>query len=132
MDDRDPLTEQLDRNRRDIEALDRRILHLVRERLEVASEIGDLKQRLGIPLRNFRVEASVLERFSEALQLPRPGRRAGAATWPCFLIGKAVEHQAEHRGHSLRRRRPCRWWWSAARAAWAAGSRACSWVRATG
>jgi chorismate mutase/prephenate dehydrogenase len=96
MDDRDPLTEQLDRNRRDIEALDRRILHLVRERLEVASEIGDLKQRLGIPLRNFRVEASVLERFSEASSFL--GLDAGLGRdLALFLIGKAVEHQAEHR-----------------------------------
>ena len=41
----------LEQHRRDIEALDRRILHLVCERLELARQIGALKQAAGIPLR---------------------------------------------------------------------------------
>lgn len=86
----------LDRNRRDIEALDRRILHLVRERLEVARDIGRLKQELGIPLRNFKVEASVLARFEEASSFL--GLEAGLGRdLALFLISKAVELQAGHR-----------------------------------
>jgi chorismate mutase/prephenate dehydrogenase len=96
MDENDTLTEQLNRHRRDIEALDRRILHLVRERLEVAREIGELKHRLGIPLRNFKVEASVLDRFSEASSFLGLDAALGRDL-ALFLIAKAVEHQAEHR-----------------------------------
>ena len=55
-----------DQHRRDIEALDRRILHLVCERLELARQICDLKDQLDIPLRNFKVEAQVHRRFEEA------------------------------------------------------------------
>jgi chorismate mutase len=45
----------LEQHRRDIEALDRRILHLVCERLAVARQVGELKNVLGVPLRNFKV-----------------------------------------------------------------------------
>jgi chorismate mutase/prephenate dehydrogenase len=83
----------LDRHRRDIEALDRRILHLVCERLAVARQIGELKNRLGVPLRNFRVERQVLDRFEEASSFlglePLLGHDLAL-----FLIQKAVEEQA--------------------------------------
>ena len=39
--------ELLEQHRRDIEALDRRILHLVCERLELARQIGELKRKVG-------------------------------------------------------------------------------------
>jgi chorismate mutase/prephenate dehydrogenase len=86
----------LDQHRRDIEALDRRILHLVCERLELARQIGDLKNRLGIPLRNFQVEAQVHQRFEDA------GRFLGLESslgrdLAMFLIDKAVEEQATAR-----------------------------------
>jgi chorismate mutase/prephenate dehydrogenase len=88
----DPKT-HLERHRRDIEALDRRILHLVCERLAVARQIGELKNRLGVPLRNFRVERQVLERFEEASAFlglePLLGHDLAL-----FLIQKAVEEQA--------------------------------------
>jgi len=86
----------LEQHRRDIEALDRRILHLVCERLELARQIGELKQTAGIPLRNFKVEAEVYQRFEDASSLlgldPVLGRDLAS-----FLIGKAVEEQAAHR-----------------------------------
>jgi chorismate mutase/prephenate dehydrogenase len=89
----------LDQHRRDIEALDRRILHLVRERLELARQIGELKNELGVPLRNFRVEAQVYERFQEAGRFlglePNLGRDLAF-----FLIEKAVEEQATARDAS--------------------------------
>lgn len=86
----DPLLEQ---HRRDIEALDRRILHLTCERLELARQIGELKSTRGIPLRNFRVEAQVRQRFAEACSFlgldPQLGHDLAL-----FLIHKAVEEQA--------------------------------------
>jgi len=86
----------LEQHRRDIEALDRRILHLVCERLELARQIGELKETAGIPLRNFRVEAQVYERFGEASRLLGLDEVLGRDL-ARFLIGKAVEEQAVHR-----------------------------------
>ena len=96
----------LDQHRRDIEALDRRILHLVCERLELARQIGELKQTAGIPLRNFKVEAEVYERFAEASLLLGLDEGLGRDL-ATFLISKAVEEQAVQRdtvyqGNSLR------------------------------
>lgn len=98
--------ELLEQHRRDIEALDRRILHLVCERLELARQIGALKTSLGVPVRNFQVEAAVFERISDAGRLlglePDLGRDLAR-----FLVSKAVEEQATARdavytGDSLR------------------------------
>ncbi|TFG40305.1 MAG: hypothetical protein E4H44_00340 [Candidatus Aminicenantes bacterium] len=83
----------LDQHRRDIEALDRRILHLVCERLELARQVGDLKRSLAVPLRNFGVEAQVYQRFEDASALL--GLDAGLGRdLARFLIEKAVEKQA--------------------------------------
>jgi chorismate mutase/prephenate dehydrogenase len=86
----------LEQHRRDIEALDRRVLHLVCERLELARQVGNLKSELGIPLRNFEIEAQVHQRFAEASRYlgldPGLGRALGL-----FLIEKAVEEQASQR-----------------------------------
>jgi len=86
----------LDQHRRDIEALDRRILHLICERLELARQIGELKQTAGIPLRNFKVEAEVYERFAEASLLLGLDEDLGRDL-ATFLISKAVEEQAVQR-----------------------------------
>ncbi len=96
----------LEQHRRDIEALDRRILHLVCERLELARQIGDLKQASGVPLRNFKVEAEVYERFAEASRMLGLDEVLGRDL-ARFLIGKAVEEQAVHldtryQGNALR------------------------------
>jgi chorismate mutase/prephenate dehydrogenase len=83
----------LEQHRRDIEALDRRILHLVCERLELARQVGELKRELAVPLRNFGVEAQVYRRFEEASALL--GLDAGLGRdLARFLIEKAVEEQA--------------------------------------
>ena len=87
---------QLEQHRRDIEALDRRILHLVCERLELARQIGELKRSAGIPLRNFKVEAEVYQRFEDASSLLGLDAVLGRDL-ATFLIGKAVEEQAVHR-----------------------------------
>ena len=96
----------LDQHRRDIEALDRRILHLICERLELARQIGELKQTTGIPLRNFKVEAEVYSRFGEASRLLGLDEDLGRDL-ATFLISKAVEEQAVQRdtvyqGNALR------------------------------
>ena len=90
-----------DQHRRDIEALDRRILHLVCERLELARQIGDLKNQLDIPLRNFKVEAQVHRRFEEASAFLglEPGLGRDLAL---LLIEKAVEEQATARDTAYR------------------------------
>lgn len=83
----------LEQHRRDIEALDRRILHLVCERLELARQVGELKRELAVPVRNFGVEAQVYRRFEEASSLL--GLDAGLGRdLARFLIEKAVEEQA--------------------------------------
>ena len=83
----------LEQHRRDIEALDRRILHLVCERLELARQVGDLKRALAVPVRNFGVEAQVYRRFEDASSLL--GLDAGLGRdLARFLIEKAVEEQA--------------------------------------
>lgn len=88
--------DEFGRHRRDIETLDRRILHLVRERLDLAREIGVLKSTHGIPVRNFEVEAKVRARLENA------GRELGCPPdlgrdLALFLIEKAVEEQAVRR-----------------------------------
>lgn len=85
----------LDQHRRDIEALDRRILHLVCERLELARQIGELKRASGIPLRNFKVEAEVYQRFADASTFLGLDEVLGRDL-ATFLIRKAVEEQAAH------------------------------------
>lgn len=99
-------TELLEQHRRDIEALDRRILHLVCERLELARQIGELKQVSGVPLRNFRIEAEVYRRFEDASRYLGLDEVVGRDLAK-YLIGKAVEEQAAHRdtvyqGNALR------------------------------
>jgi chorismate mutase/prephenate dehydrogenase len=83
----------LEQHRRDIEALDRRILHLVCERLELARQVGDLKRSLAVPLRNFGVEAQVYRRFEDASSLLGLDATVGRDL-ARFLIEKAVEEQA--------------------------------------
>ncbi len=90
-----------EQHRRDIEALDRRILHLVCERLELARQIGELKDQLAIPLRNYEVEAQVHRRFEEASAFLglEPGLGRDLAM---LLIEKAVEEQATARDTAYR------------------------------
>jgi len=83
----------LEQHRRDIEALDRRILHLVCERLELARQVGELKRELAVPVRNFGVEAQVYRRFEEASSLLGLDAALGRDL-ARFLIEKAVEEQA--------------------------------------
>jgi prephenate dehydrogenase/chorismate mutase len=82
-----------EQHRRDIQAIDRRILHLTCERLELAKQIGQLKMQQGIPVRNFKVEAIVRRRFAEACEFLGLDPHLGDDL-AMFLISKAVEQQA--------------------------------------
>ena len=79
--------------RQDIADLDRRLLSLLGERQALAGKIGEVKNRAGIPLRNYEVEAEVHARMrGEAVGLeldPELGHDLAA-----FLIEKSVATQA--------------------------------------
>jgi chorismate mutase/prephenate dehydrogenase len=49
--------------RKKIETIDTQIVELIIRRNDVAKEIGSIKNKLGLPLRNFDVEKKVIERF---------------------------------------------------------------------
>jgi prephenate dehydrogenase/chorismate mutase len=89
----DRWSELFEQHRRDIQAIDRRILHLTCERLELAKQIGQLKISHGIPVRNFKVEAIVRRRFAEACEFLGLESKLGDDL-ARFLIDKAVEEQA--------------------------------------
>jgi 3-deoxy-7-phosphoheptulonate synthase len=66
-------THMLARLRQDIEAVDREIIHLLSQRVEIARHAGDVKRALGVPVVDPAQEAEVLERaryFSEVAGLP--------------------------------------------------------------
>ena len=90
---RDDGLDPLAQHRRDIEALDRRILHLVRERLDLARMIGRLKCEHGVPLRNFRVEAQVHARLADAARDLGIDPAIGSDL-AHLLISRSVEEQA--------------------------------------
>lgn len=54
--------QDLDRLRQRVAQLDREIMEKVAERLNTSKAIGDAKRRAGLPIRDFRVEASVMQR----------------------------------------------------------------------
>jgi len=63
----------LEQLRKEIEAIDSKIVGLMIQRNDVAREIGTLKNELGIPLKNLEVEKKVIERYrkmSENSSLP--------------------------------------------------------------
>ena len=69
---RTPL-QMLVRLREDIEGIDREIIHLLSQRVEIARHAGDVKRSLGVPVVDPVQEAEVLERarqLSEAAGLP--------------------------------------------------------------
>ena len=71
--------EALEQLRERIRLVDRHILTLVRERLDLAAQIGRAKKDRGIPLRDWQVERAVLDHAQSAsaeLQLPAPLSRS--------------------------------------------------------
>ncbi|HLF06572.1 MAG TPA: prephenate dehydrogenase/arogenate dehydrogenase family protein [Thermoplasmata archaeon] len=77
-----------------IASVDRELVRLVRRRLNLARQVGDVKRRAGIPIRDFAVEKEVLERVSrECVRLgvePEVGQRMAR-----LLIRASVQTQEE-------------------------------------
>ena len=74
--------------------LDKQILKLVAERLETTRAIGEIKQKQGLPIRDFRVEVQVLKRARErAREVGLDERFAEEISE--LLMKTAVQTQAE-------------------------------------
>lgn len=57
--------EELNRLRAQVADYDQRILELIAQRLQTTRQIGEIKQKEGLPIRDFRVEVDVLRRARE-------------------------------------------------------------------
>lgn len=57
--------EELEKYRGQIREVNRKILRLLRERLDIVKEIGELKKREGIPLRNIQVENRQIQELQQ-------------------------------------------------------------------
>lgn len=60
--------QELDQLRQQVARLDREILEKIAERLRTSRSIGEAKRRAGLPIRDFRVEASVMQRARQSAQ----------------------------------------------------------------
>ncbi|MBS2033711.1 prephenate dehydrogenase/arogenate dehydrogenase family protein [bacterium] len=58
--------QELDELRQQVAHLDREILEKIAERLRTSRSIGEAKRRAGLPIRDFRVEASVMQRARQS------------------------------------------------------------------
>jgi prephenate dehydrogenase/chorismate mutase len=78
--------------RDEIAATDARILGEIGHRLEIAREIGRLKQAEGLPLRDYLIESEVLRRWTEGLAAVRvpPERTQALVRW---LVEESVHTQ---------------------------------------
>lgn len=80
--------------RRRVGELDKQILKLVADRLETTKAIGEIKQKQGLPIRDFRVEVQVLKRARERAR--EVGLDENVAEELAELLMKtAVQTQAE-------------------------------------
>lgn len=88
------VTEELEALRTRIAAIDREVLRLAAERLDLAGRVGRAKRAAGLPVRSFGTEAEVLARYraeADDLGLEAPFAEAIAGT----LIAAAVRRQEE-------------------------------------
>lgn len=74
--------------------LDKQILKLVADRLETTKAIGEIKQKQGLPIRDFRVEVQVLKRARERAREVGLDERV-AEELAELLMRTAVQTQAE-------------------------------------
>jgi chorismate mutase/prephenate dehydrogenase len=86
---------ELDQLRQKVAQLDLEIMQKVAERIQTSKAIGEAKRRAELPIRDFRVEAKVMQRAREAAQ--RLGFDPGLAESILeMLIEAAVRTQAEN------------------------------------
>lgn len=84
----------LEELRQRVGELDKQILKLVADRLETTRAIGEIKQKEGLPIRDFRVEVQVLKRARERAR--EVGLDEGVAEeFAELLMRTAVQTQAE-------------------------------------
>lgn len=74
--------------------LDKQILELIATRLETTKAIGEIKQKQGLPIRDYRVEVQVLKRARERAREVGLDERV-AEEISELLMGAAVQTQAE-------------------------------------
>jgi len=80
--------------RQKVGELDKQILQLIAQRLETTRAIGEIKQRQGLPIRDFRVEVQVLKRARERAREVGIDERV-AEEISELLMRTAVQTQAE-------------------------------------
>ena len=80
--------------RKKVGELDKQILKLISDRLETTKAIGEIKQRKGLPIRDFRVEVKVLQRARERARQVGLDERV-AEEIAELLMRAAVQTQAE-------------------------------------
>ena len=80
--------------RQKVGELDKQILKLIADRLETTKAIGEIKQKQGLPIRDFRVEVQVLKRARERARLVGLDERV-AEEIAERLMNAAVQTQAE-------------------------------------
>jgi chorismate mutase / prephenate dehydrogenase len=80
--------------RQKVGALDKQILKLISDRLETTKAIGEIKQKRGLPIRDFKVEVQVLKRARERAREVGLDERA-AEEIAELLMRTAVQTQAE-------------------------------------
>lgn len=86
--------EDLPELRQRVGELDKQILKLIADRLETTKAIGEIKQKKGLPIRDFRVEVQVLKRARERARAVGLDERV-AEEISELLMGAAVQTQAE-------------------------------------
>jgi chorismate mutase/prephenate dehydrogenase len=86
--------EELNQLRAQVADYDQRILELIAQRLETTKRIGEIKQKEGLPIRDFRVEVEVLRRAREKAALLGLDERV-AEEISERLMAAAVQTQAE-------------------------------------
>ncbi|HWG91164.1 MAG TPA: prephenate dehydrogenase/arogenate dehydrogenase family protein [Candidatus Thermoplasmatota archaeon] len=86
----------LDTHRSRIRAIDRHLVALLAERTHLAKEVGEIKVREGIPIRNFQVEAEAI-RLARQEAEARGLRPEAAEEIVKLAIAEAVRVQERHR-----------------------------------
>lgn len=87
--------DRLDALRRQVRDTDKEILALVARRLKAAQEIGALKRKRGMPLRNYDVEAEVIREARRLCRRFHIDQELGEEIMRT-LIKAAVQAQEDH------------------------------------
>jgi chorismate mutase len=95
----------LDALRAELRAVDKAILEQVAKRLRTAQRIGQVKRRMGVPLRNYDVEAQVIQEARRLCKRFRIDQELGEDVMR-ILIRAAVQAQENSSPRSTPRSSP--------------------------